>query len=189
MIEMTNRIAIVIPYYHKNLTDLERVSWLQALKIFKRYQIIAIVPDDMLASDYPQALGIKHEVVPAAWMHSVQTYNQMMVEIEFYNRFLDYEYILIYQLDAFVFRDELQDFCQLGYDYIGAPWMYGTKYLKDFKNGAWYVGNGGLSLRSVSASLDVLSKFDTRDIRIPEDVFWASCNSDLFKVAPREVAL
>lgn len=189
MVKTANRVAIVIPYYHHDLTEMEQISWLQALKILNRYQIIAVVPDDMSISDYPQEIGIKYEVVPAAWLKSVKTYNQMMVEIDFYNRFLEYEYILIYQLDAFVFRDELQYFCELGYDYIGAPWINGAKYLKDLKRGAWYVGNGGLSLRNVSASLNILSHCNTQNISVQEDLFWAGCNSSSFKVAPIEIAL
>ena len=35
--------------------------------------------------------------------------------------FLEYQYMLIYQLDAFVFEDKLDYFCELGYDYIGIP--------------------------------------------------------------------
>lgn len=44
-----------------------------------------------------------------------------MLSAEFYDRFAAYEYVLIYQLDAFVFADRLAEFCQMGYDYIGAP--------------------------------------------------------------------
>jgi hypothetical protein len=42
---------------------------------------------------------------------------------EFYQAFTDFEFMLIYQLDAFVFRDELADWCRSGYEYIGAPWL------------------------------------------------------------------
>lgn len=44
-----------------------------------------------------------------------------MLEADFYRRFGKYKYMLIYQLDAFVFSDKLLDFCEMGYDYIGAP--------------------------------------------------------------------
>jgi len=44
-----------------------------------------------------------------------------MMSPAFYDAFKAFDYILIYQLDAFVFRDELEYFCSLGYDYIGAP--------------------------------------------------------------------
>lgn len=45
-----------------------------------------------------------------------------MLSAEFYERFLAWDYILLCQTDAFVFRDELADWCARGYDYIGAPW-------------------------------------------------------------------
>ena len=31
--------------------------------------------------------------------------------------------MLIYQLDAYVFKDELLNWANKGYDYIGAPWL------------------------------------------------------------------
>ncbi len=43
-----------------------------------------------------------------------------MMDNTFYKQFLNYEYILIYQLDAFVFKDEL-NYCSQGIDYVGAP--------------------------------------------------------------------
>ncbi len=42
----------------------------------------------------------------------------------FYKTFTAYEYILIYQLDAFVFCDALKEWCAKGYDYIGAPSLH-----------------------------------------------------------------
>ncbi|MBP5515592.1 MAG: hypothetical protein J6X86_01460 [Bacteroidales bacterium] len=77
-----------------------------------------------------------------------------MLDKHFYQRFAEYEYMLVYQLDAWVFRDELDDWCNKGYDYIGAPWIE-----KD-ENGNIElagVGNGGFSLRRIQHFIDVLS--------------------------------
>ena len=46
----------------------------------------------------------------------------MLLTADFYRRFTDYEYILIHQLDVFLFEDKLLEFCDMGYDYIGAPY-------------------------------------------------------------------
>jgi hypothetical protein len=102
-----------------------------------------------------------------------------MLSETFYNTFTDFKYILIYQLDAFVFRDALLSWCAKGYDYIGAPWLskkdrtgldkiianiknklyvrYNVKYKdglpkigKQLEN---RVGNGGFSLRRVDKLL------------------------------------
>ena len=57
-------------------------------------------------------------------------------------------------MDAWVFKDELQKWCNKGYDYIGAPWFedYGS-YEKG--NRLWRVGNGGLSLRKVKKFMEL----------------------------------
>ena len=60
--------------------------------------------------------------------------------------FAKYEYILIYQTDCWVYEDRLDEFMDKGYDYYGAPWkLEGLTWSKNS------VGNGGFSLRKVSA--------------------------------------
>jgi hypothetical protein len=72
------------------------------------------------------------------------------------------EHLLVYQTDSILCansRKTLNDY--LEYDWVGAPWGTGSKY----------GGNGGLSLRRVSAIIDILKHqervFDTQ----PEDVW------------------
>ena len=127
------KVAVVIPYYHSVLTELEKVSYLQCLKKLSNHPIILLVPDDMPESEFPRERKVLFEKVPASWLKSLETYNQMMVNENFYLRFCDFEYILIYQLDAFVFSDRLYEFCEYGYDYIGAPLIYGSVGV----NGEW----------------------------------------------------
>src|SRR6185312_14561683 len=63
-----------------------------------------------------------------------------------------YKYILFYELDAWVFRDELNYWCTKGYDYIGAPWLdSSTKQIVG-------VGNGGFSLRKVNSSIRIFKR-------------------------------
>jgi hypothetical protein len=74
--------------------------------------------------------------------------------------------MLLHQLDVFVFRDELLDWCERSYDYIGAPWIEETfPNAPETRKGLpfWIrsrlfrflppidhtVGNGGFSLRRV----------------------------------------
>ena len=96
----------------------------------------------------------------------------------FYRRFQDSEYILIYQLDAYVFRDELDYWCAKGYDYIGAPWLLRPVYkFPLFRFTSWLkkkycdvthrpngqitrykVGNGGFSLRKVDSMLRAVTE-------------------------------
>lgn len=186
---MKKDVAVVIPYYHDQLTELERLSYKNCLEVLKDHPIILVIPEGMLIKEQPLKNKIIYETVPKQWLESVDSYNRMMLSKEFYGRFEPYRYILIFQLDAFVFSDFLIRFCNYDYDYIGAPWLTGMKYLRTLEKGVWYVGNGGFSLRKVSAFLDVLDRTSTNDVDIHEDIFWASCDSTHFRVAPFDIAL
>lgn len=186
---MKEKVAVVIPYYHSQLSELEQISFKQCLKVLFKYPIILIVPDTMEESEYPNERDLIFIKVPSQWLKSVSTYNRMMLDTNFYNIFCGYEYILLYQLDAFVFRDELMKFCEMGYDYIGAPWPLGTRYYKDIKHCIWDVGNGGFSLRNVEASLAMLKKNPADTWNLAEDIYWATCDSSEFHVAPKEIAV
>ena len=127
---------------------------------------------------------------PAENFRSVKTYSRLMLSPNFYAAFADFDYILIYQLDAFVFYDALENFCSLGFDYIGAPWPFlvkvGGKFLR--------VGNGGFSLRKVKACRKLL--IERGDIveqfaDLNEDAIFSYCGSRddcNFRVAPIDVA-
>ena len=120
-----------------------------------------------------------------------------MLLSNFYETFLECEYILIYQLDAFVFSDKLKYFCSLGYDYIGAAWpyMWGTTVRKavENKNIILHSGNGGLCLRKVRSCYNLLQNHEilAENWTSPEDCFFAYCGirQDIdFKNAPVNVA-
>ncbi|MFI5158785.1 MAG: DUF5672 family protein, partial [Sphingobacteriales bacterium] len=110
------------------------------------------------------------------YFKDIQGYNRLMLDSVFYKQLLNYKYILIHQLDAFVFKDELTEWCNRGINYIGAPWMRKKEYPNVFKaiisRGLQYlakrydikkrglpskkqfdnnVGNGGFSLRKVQS--------------------------------------
>jgi hypothetical protein len=71
--------------------------------------------------------------------------------------------MLIYQPDAFVFRDELDYGCSKGYDYIGAPWFIGLDSPKTpFK--FLGVGNGGFSLRKISSHYNISASYSFKII-------------------------
>jgi hypothetical protein len=107
-----------------------------------------------------------------------------MCSASFYKKFIAYEYILIYQLDTFVFENNLLEWCSKGYSYIGSPWIDSTwikemqKKLSFYDKLIYPVGNGGLSLRKVkihyhAAFLYFFFKPFWRFI-FNEDIFWSS---------------
>ncbi len=98
--------------------------------------------------------------------------------------------MLIYHLDAFVFSDRLQEFLDMGYDYIGAPWpspvICGEKRL--------YVGNGGFSLRRIKAFINAIKNYGdwTKIFEKDEDCFFSylgKVKNSNFHVAPLSVAI
>ncbi len=150
----TGNVAIVVPIYKKELSELEKVSLKQLKKILVNYPIFMIMPY-RLYDYYLQQNCCRIECFADEYFQSVDSYSNLLLEPMFYSRFKKYEYILIYQLDAFVFYDKLVYFSSMGYDYIGAPLSRWTINWHDI--GA-RIGNGGLSLRKIDAMLRVLKK-------------------------------
>ncbi len=139
---------IVIPIYKSSPSKEELASFKQCINVLKRHPICIITHKELNLNEYLKYT--KTEIQVKYFSHhffrSINGYSDLLRTQSFYLSFKKYQYILIYQLDAWVFKDELQKWCNKGYDYIGAPWFehYGCH-----EEGAklWKVGNGGLSLR------------------------------------------
>jgi hypothetical protein len=146
--------AVVVPLYRERLDRTEAIALTQCCRVLGRHAIVFVAPEK-LDVDAARAIAGAAAVAPrierfsASWFRSTGTYNALLLSRPFYERFAACDYILIHQLDAFVFSDALDRFCELGYDYIGAPWSHHTPARR-------CVGNGGFSLRKVSAALRVL---------------------------------
>lgn len=172
-------VTIVVPIYKQSITEYEEISFKQLFKILGKHEITIIKPTSLdlnqMLNNYPTC---KIESFSDHYFAGIAGYNKLMMSEEFYQRFHSYEYILIYQLDAYVFKDELIDWCKKDYDYIGAPWLLRPIYnFPLLKLTSWIkrkyceithtpnsqitrfkVGNGGLSLRKVSSHLNAVRK-------------------------------
>lgn len=186
MMIQKEKVVVVIPYFHNALSEAEQISFNQCYKILNEYDIVLVIPQKLKNKVFTKYMV---EVVPDEWLESIDSYNQMMVNIEFYRRFVKYEYMLIYQLDAIVFSDRLLEFCNMGYDYIGAPWLGGMRKIYNFSREYFYVGNGGFSLRRIKTFIQICRLEKPKDITMPEDVFWAFHKSEFFKVPEIELAI
>ena len=181
---LSREVAVVIPVYKECLDYYEMLSYKQALKILHRYDIVLITYKALQLSLYENVasqndVSLKVEYFDEHYFKKVESYNDLMKDIHLYKRFIHYKYILLYQLDAFVFRDELLYWCQQNYDYIGAPWFDGFKD-KTNQTNLWAVGNGGFSLRRISFFLRVLSwKFPVKRVCLENTSFFK-----LFKKIP-----
>jgi hypothetical protein len=177
---MDKKAAVIIPFYKDTLSEYESIALRQCFKILPGYNIIAIKPEGLtLPGDITKYPFFKITNFQDGFFADVQGYNRLMLSADFYKAFIDYEYILIYQLDAFVFKDELLYWCDQGYDYIGAPWIKQAKrsFFKLIKKSIQYyihtrynildngmptakhleykVGNGGFSLRKTKKMHDL----------------------------------
>jgi hypothetical protein len=205
----TVSVNIALPVYKPNLTDYETIAMTQCLKILGHYPIWIIAPHSLDISNYLRiAPGLKVKTFDDSFFNDIQGYNRLMLSEEFYQVFADQEFLLIHQLDAFVFQDDLAYWCQQNYDYIGAPWLRDRDFTGWFDQldftlrqrvATWLnlkkkdgvtpreiiylngVGNGGFTLRRVSAMLRCLKRFtakiaeyESKSIhQYHEDAFWS----------------
>jgi hypothetical protein len=170
-------VKILIPVYKLEFDDYEITSLKQCCKILADYPVVFVKPVSLdlshILNAFPQT---STESFDDTYFNSLFDYNRLMLSSTFYERFSDCEYILIYQLDAYVFKDELKKWCRKNYDYIGAPFLIKPKYHRFFPyvflriKAFFYlftgrpcrpvmlgdkIGNGGFSLRKVKSHLKV----------------------------------
>lgn len=201
---MDGLVAVVIPMYRTALDEYELLSFRNTCKVLRNYPIIIAHPEGLqlnkVAESYPQ---VQFKAFDPSFFKGIMGYNRLMLSSVFYDAFRSYQYILICQLDAYIFRDELTEWCQKGYDYIGAPWLKRRVYNLPFiKQWMWVVrnwqhalgkrskqdlydriGNGGLSLRKVESHskavrdyAGLIERYVNREKKMHlfnEDVFWA----------------
>lgn len=197
-------VAVIIPIYQATLSELELRSLKQAYTVLGSHPLIIIKPVSLdLSGLLEQFPKLAVETFNDNYFKGIAGYNKLMLSTELYERFRSFTYMLIYQLDAYVFRDELQAWCSKGYDYIGAPWLKKPVYDRPVISGImrlirWHcqrtnqptkqalynkIGNGGLSLRKVESHYQATLTYQKkiafylsreRCHFYNEDVFWAT---------------
>lgn len=175
------QVAVIIPIYKENPSESEQFSIIRAQEILGNYPIIFVCPKSLILDKYLAIIpGAKFEYFDEIYFSNVGQYSKLMLSSMFYKRFMAYEFILIYQTDALVFRDELKQWCQRNFDYIGAPWveippLTNKKPIIDIQRYFLHrVGNGGLSLRKVKSHYrnTRLFSFLLQNFIKNEDIFW-----------------
>lgn len=131
--------AIIVPVYRK----------LNAYEKFSYYALKSVVKDKdiyvVCGNNFESELKENTERFDDAYFNSSFDYSRLCKSYEFYNRFSNYKYILIYQLDCLIFRDDIDYWCNKNYDYIGSPIVSRVAGWSSIP----IVGNGGFSLRKV----------------------------------------
>lgn len=212
----TYPVVVVIPIYKNTFSQYEEISFNRCLEVLGHYPITLFGPKNLNIQKSLANINanINFEAFDDFYFDSIYGYNELMLCPLFYERFISYKYLLIYQLDAFVFKDQLLQWCDENFDYIGAPWVNETlvKYWQQnltlpriiFSKLKWRflrncVGNGGFSLRNIRQLLSILlifnqqaSKWSEQKGFSNEDLFWsyfATSYWPFFKIAPYPKAL
>jgi hypothetical protein len=211
-------VIVIIPVYKQQLEDFEQASLKNCLRRLHNYSLCFVGPEGLDTRVYETAcqdlVPFVYHAFDTGFFGSIRGYNQLMLSAGFYQTFRGYKYMLIHQLDAYVFRDDLTYWCRQGYDFIGAPalphqnqagsmeFLKGYQKLLDTVNAIFQtrlsvrnVGNGGFSLRNIRKCYWLLKLLKSR-IRAwgenNEDGFfkyWGNLLFPLFRLPKEEVAL
>ncbi len=150
---MKHAVAVIAYSAEPPLRDI--ASFMQCVTVLRRHDIHLVCPVSLDPGVYENILerhGVRAVVQRFAdtYFQSVASYNKLMRTAEFYERFAGYDYMLLHQLDAWVFYDALDEWCAKGWDYIGAPLYSDRRELFP------YAGNGGFSLRRIPTFISLL---------------------------------
>jgi Protein of unknown function (DUF5672) len=161
-------VIVLVPIYKPELAPMEAFSLAYSLERIPGRTVRFMAPATLDTSDYEaRHPGIPVDRFDDACFASIPGYNRLLMSEGFYARYSDFEFMLILQTDAILFRDELSHWCNKPYDYVGAPWPEGLNLSINLDRFAGdravqvqaRVGNGGLSLRRNRACIALLREF------------------------------
>lgn len=155
----SKQCVIVIPVHSPAPSAFELISFRQCFKVLEKHPIKIVAPEGLNLDEYLKAVPHFDVLyIKPFWQASLQNYNRLKYSRYFYNLFNKYEFILTYEPDAFVFYDNLNEWCSKNYDYIGAPWFEGFDNPTD-ESKFMGVGNSGFSLRKTKTIQKILKTF------------------------------
>lgn len=194
------KLIVAIPVYKSEMTDSELFSLQTVCRILSNRIIALVYPDGLNIDVYTTIMdenGIQYEVKPfnKSYFSSIGSYNKLMLSEQFYQTFSNHDYLLIYQLDCLIFRDDLDFWMAKNYDYMGAPW-FNNKPIENvifaihkketftlnirktiisfLGQNQQSIGNGGFSLRKIETMVKCAKKWHQtiNSWGINEDCFW-----------------
>ena len=115
-------VRVVVPVY-RELTPDEESSLRNNVRVLAAWPFTVLHPRGVTPPACCRELGLETRAVGDEWLgrrNGIAGYNRMMLSEEFYASFPDTEYILICHTDAWIFRDELGDWCRRGYDCVAS---------------------------------------------------------------------
>jgi Protein of unknown function (DUF5672) len=164
----SNDVVVLIPIYRSRLEPMEQFSLDHSIPLLNQRDIRFIGPLGLDTTEYRERYPhIGFDAFEPEDFESIPGYNRLLLSQRFHQRFAAYEFMLILQTDAIVLRDELTQWTQGPYDYVGAPWPDPVQIHVNLDSYAGQhgrtvralVGNGGLSLRRIAKCQALLEEF------------------------------
>lgn len=144
------KIAVVYFVHKDTFEEFELISIRSLFSVFSEREVHVVLPE--IISDKVNSILLREGFENFCLMplkdkcfKSISSYNFLLTSKNFYQRFVEFDFILITQLDVLIKNDTLDYWASKKFSYIGAPWLTQDTGLSEL-----IVGNGGLSLRKVS---------------------------------------
>lgn len=164
-------VVIIIPTHRPNLTEDDKISLAHLKKYLRKYDTFFVIPKSISSKEF-ESLGYKVKRVDHSFFGSIRRYSNLLLTKKFYETFKDYDFMLIYQLDALVFSNKIEKWVNCGYDYIAAPWFRPVVgYLSHKKGSPPSGGNGGFCLRNIQKSIKILDTVNKSATRTSRNLF------------------
>jgi hypothetical protein len=107
MEKFKNKVVVVIPIHSENPSNYELISFTQCFRILGNHPIVVIAPYGLSLRNYKKIIpDFKTHFIDPKWQSSKLNYNKLKLSNYFYSIFREYEFLLTYELDAFVFVEE-----------------------------------------------------------------------------------
>ncbi len=154
---MSSSTIIVIPIFRPKPLKYEVIAIKQAVRIWGKVRPITLIHPTALNVDiykvyFKGCTELQLISLPDRYFESVRAYNELCFQPWFYELFKSYQYLLIYQTDCFVFKDDISKWENREFDYVGSPFITNKKEL-------WLCGNGGFSFRKIDSIISICKKF------------------------------
>lgn len=165
------RVAIIIPTHRPNLTQDDKISLNHLKKYLYKYDTFFVIPKNISSKSFTSK-GYKVKKVDNSFFGSIRKYSNLLLTKKFYATFKNYDFMLIYQLDALVFSEKIEKWVNSGYDYIASPWF--KPVIGYFSHKIGYPpsgGNGGFCLRNIQKSIKILDLVNKSAIRTSKNEF------------------
>lgn len=159
--------VILIPIYKEKIDFDEYKSIHNTINLYNNvYDVYFMCNDKLNTSLYKTLFDIDYKIFSSDLFYDSQSYSDLLINKDFYKGFLNYEYMLIAQHDAYIFNKiSLEYFINKKYNYLGAlcDYIYNIDASEIIKNNilynAYYNNYTVKDLRNV-----ILKKYNISDI-------------------------